>query len=94
MGYTAKCLCKYTFSQNLIFVSKAVKHLSDAPLLGRLLALPVSIRPKGLPGTKNLACFPLCQSLRSLDPVPDKAGNKLDFFVTNKSFQLGLNTDG
>ena len=77
-------------------MSKAGKHLSDAPLLGRLLALPVSIRPgwKGLLGTKNLACFPLCQSLRSLDPVPDKAGNKLDFFVTNKSFQLGLNTDG
>ncbi len=36
-----------------------VKHLSDAPLLGRLLALPTNIRLdwKVLPGIKTIAYY-------------------------------------
>jgi hypothetical protein len=42
-----------------MFLGKAVKHLSGAPLWGRLLALPSKFRLgwKGLLGTKNLAYY-------------------------------------
>ncbi len=47
------------FQLGLMFDRKVRAYLSDAPLLGMLLALPTNIRPgwKNLPGTNTLAYY-------------------------------------
>ncbi len=81
-----------------MFVGKAertqVKHLSDAPLKGRLLALPTNIRLgwKGLPGTNILAYYEKSQltAVKSFVTLaPGVNAIKLYFFCNLRIFVIG-----
>ncbi len=57
-------------------------HLSGAPLLGRLLALPESISPecKGLPGTNAVAIFVSDEGKKKFNDIETRPPHLLQAF--------------